>query len=219
MENLEKKLGELEALLFIHGEPLTFKKISAILDLKSEETGSLVGEFKNRLDGPERGLALVVDEDKVQLVTKSEFNKVAEDFIKEELSEDLSPASLEALALVAYFAPISRSRLEYLRGVNSSFILRSLLLRGLVERLPDPNRQNVYLYKPTFDLLKHLGMKTREELPDYAKFQELLKNFETNIALETAPTTVEQPLGEGLAPSVQAVELKESDVANPNKEN
>lgn len=194
MDNLNKKVAELEALLFIHGEPLTLKKIAAILDLQVDDAEKVVAEFKKCLEGEDRGLALVFDEEKTQLATKPEFNKVVEGFVKEELSHDLTPASLEALALVAYFAPISRARLEYLRGVNSSFILRSLLLRGLVERFPDPNRQTIYLYKPTFDLLKHLGLKSREELPDHGKFRELLKNFETNVALETtAGGDAEQP--------------------------
>ena len=59
-------------------------------------------------------------------------------FVKEELTEDLTPASLETLSIVAYLGPISRVRIEYLRGVNSSVILRSLMIRGLIERFADP---------------------------------------------------------------------------------
>ena len=177
--NLEEKLAELEALLFIHGEPLPTKKIQAVLDIDSRETGELVAELKKRLEGADRGLILMQDDEKIQLVTKPEFGKILEKFVKEELSEDLSPASLEALAAIVYFAPISRSRLEYLRGVNCIFILRSLLLRGLVEHFTDPDRPNAFLYRPTFDLLKHLGLTRREDLPDFEKFQSLLKAFET----------------------------------------
>lgn len=184
--NLEEKIAELEALLFIHGEPLSLKKIQAILELKTGETEAILEEFKKRLEAGGRGLALVSDEERVQLTTKPQFGKILEKFVKEELSEDLTPASLEALAIVAYFAPISRARLEYLRGVNSIFILRSLLLRGLVERYPDPARPNAFLYKPTFDLLKHIGLKNREELPEFEKFQSLLKAFESQPEQETA---------------------------------
>ena len=187
-DKINSKIAELEALLFIHGEPLSLKKIGVILELKADETDALVAEFKKCLETASRGLALVSDEDRVQLTTKPQFGKILEKFVKEELSEDLSPASLEALSIVAYFAPISRSRLEYLRGVNSIFILRSLLLRGLVERYSDPARPNAYLYKPTFDLLKHLGLKNREELPDFEKFQDLLKRFESQPM-----ATIEQP--------------------------
>lgn len=187
MENSNKKLGELEALLFIHGEPLMLKKIGAILDIKNDEVEALVRELKKNLEAGDRGLALLQDEEKVQLVTKSEFNNVLESFVKEELSAELTSASLEALAIIAYFGPISRARIEYLRGVNSSFILRSLLLRGLVERFPDAARPNAFLYRATFDLLKHLGLKGKETLPDFEKFQELLKKFESSE--ENVPAT------------------------------
>ncbi len=175
---LNQKIAELEALLFIHGEPLALKKARAILDVKPEELDSVVVELTHRLLDEGRGLALVSDGEKIQFVTKPQFGKILESFIKEELSEDLTPASLEALALIAYFAPISRSRLDYLRGVNSAFIVRSLLLRGLAERFPDPQRLNTFLYRPTFDLLRHLGLDKKEALPDYAKFQSLLRAFE-----------------------------------------
>ncbi len=180
MKNLESKIAELEALLFIHGEPLTFKKIQAVLDIKPAELDDLIGEFKKQLDSESRGLSLLSDTEKIQLVTKPQFGKILEKFVKEELSEDLSPASLETLAIVSYFAPISRAKIEYLRGVNSSFILRSLLLRGLVERYPDPDRMNAFLYRLTFDLLKHFGVGKQESLPDYEKYKDLLKKFEEN---------------------------------------
>ena len=191
--NNNNKLAELEAFLFIHGEPVTQNKIAAILDIKHEELNSVLSELKNRLEGEERGLTLIADEEKIQLVTKPKFGKILESFVRDELSEDLTPASLEALALIAYFAPLSRARLDYLRGVNSSFIVRSLLLRGLAERFPDPDRANVFLYRPTFDLLRHLGLEKKENLPDFEKFQSLLKAFESqaDISSEAIPVAAD----------------------------
>jgi len=175
---MDKKLASLEALLFIHGEPLSYKKIESVLGLKKGELEPMIAELKTRLEDDGRGLHLVSDKEKVQLATKPEFNKIVEDFVKEELTEDLTPASVEALAIVAYLGPISRAKLEFLRGVNSIVILRSLMIRGLVERFPDPEHPSGFLYRTTFDLMKHLGMATKEDLPEYAKFQELLKVFE-----------------------------------------
>jgi segregation and condensation protein B len=175
---MDKKLASLEALLFIHGEPLTYKKIESVLGLKKDELEPVIAELRKRLEEGGRGLQLVSDKEKIQLATKPEFNKILEDFVKDELTEDLSPASLEALGIVSYLAPISRARLEYLRGVNSIVILRSLMIRGLIERIPDPERPSGFLYRPTFDLMKHLGLAKKEDLPDYEKFQELLKVFD-----------------------------------------
>ena len=89
---------------------------------------------------------------------------------------------MEALAIVAYLGPISRAKLEYLRGVNSIVILRSLMIRGLIERIPDPEHPPGFLYQPTFEFIKHLGLAEKEELPEFAKFQELLKVFEEQNA-------------------------------------
>src|SRR5258708_7667459 len=177
-KDLNQKLAALEALLFIHGEPLSFKKIEAVLQLEKGEGEKLIEEMKKRLEESSRGLQIVSDREKVQLATKPEFNKILEEFVKEELTEDLTPASLESLAIVAYLGPISRAKIEYLRGVNSIVILRSLMMRGLVERFPDPEHPSGYLYRTTFDLMKHLGIAEKEHLPEYMKFQELLKVFE-----------------------------------------
>jgi len=173
------KLAELEALLFIHGEPLAESKIAKILHLTKEDCATLLREFDVLLREAQRGLGLAVLGEKVQLVTKSEFSPIVQEFVKEELSEELTPASIEALSLVLYLGPISRSRLEYIRGVNSTFILRSLSLRGLVERYPDPKNPHVFLYAPTHALIRHLGVTKQEDLHDFQHTQSLLRAFET----------------------------------------
>jgi segregation and condensation protein B len=175
---MKNSRASLEALLFIHGEPLTYKKIQSVLGMEKEELETLIREFKTDLEGSARGLQLISDREKIQLATKPEFNGILESFMKEEISEDLTPASLEALSIVAYLGPISRARLEYLRGVNSIVILRSLMIRGLIERSPDPEHPASFLYRGTFDLMKHLGIKEKEDLPDHEKFQKLLDVFD-----------------------------------------
>lgn len=170
---MESKLAALEALLFVHGEPLAFKKIAAILKISAEEVAPIIAAFKERLESSERGLALVGNQNSVQLVTKPALAPVIRDFVKQELTEDLTPASLEALSLIAYLGPLPRARLDYLRGVNSSFILRNLMMRGLVERDPDPERPAVMLYRATIDLWKHLGVDGQDRLPEYEKFKTL----------------------------------------------
>jgi segregation and condensation protein B len=182
MENLQKKVAELEALLFIHGEPISYKKVESVLKIDKEECENVIAALKQRLEDDAHGLQLVVGNDKVQLATKPEFNTILESFVREELSEDLTPASLEALAIICYLGPISRARIEYLRGVNSLVILRSLLIRGLIERIPDPEHASISLYQTTFDLMKQLGIQGKDDLPEYEKFQELLKVFDEQKA-------------------------------------
>ncbi|TSC60524.1 MAG: segregation and condensation protein B [Parcubacteria group bacterium LiPW_15] len=188
MENPEKNLAALEALLFVHGEPMSVKKIAEVLKLKDEEAEMLAAEFEKRLLEESRGLSLVTLGDRVQLTTKPELNSALEDFVKAELSEELTPASLEVLSLVSYLGPISRSKLEYIRGVNSSFILRSLLIRGLVERSIGSEHSLAYLYQPTFALLEHLGIKSVKDLPDYEKFRSLLTPVAEAAVTEEMPS-------------------------------
>ena len=95
-----------------------------------------------------------------------------EDLIKNEFSQELSRSSLETLAVIAYKGPINRFEVEYLRGVNSSFTIRNLLMRGLIERIENPKDARSYLYRITFDLLKHFGLTHMEQLP---KFEEFMK--------------------------------------------
>lgn len=185
-EQSEQKLAELEALLFIYGEPLTRKKIQKILELEKADLDPLIEEFAKRLSAEGRGLALVNDAEKVQLATEPRFGKFLEDFVKSELSEELTPASLEVLSIISYLGPISRSQIEYRRGVNSSFTVRNLLLRGLIERVPDPKQPAMFLYQPSFELLKHLGVSKQSELPEYEKFISLLTvSDQESAAVET----------------------------------
>ncbi len=73
------------------------------------------------------------------------------------------------MTIVLYRGPIARSQIDYIRGVNSTFTLRNLLIRGLIERIPNPKDSRGFLYRPTFDLMNHLGITRIENLPEYAK--------------------------------------------------
>lgn len=212
-QDLNKKLAALEALLFIHGEPLAFKKIEKILAVDEKALEEILTKFEKALADEGRGLVLIRDHEKIQLATKPEWSGIAEEFVKSELSEDLSPASLEVVSIITYFGPISRSRLEHIRGVNSSFTLRSLLLRGLIERFPDPAHHHIYLYQPTFELLKYLGLGKKEDLPDYGKFKDLMQKLEQFNAVQS-----EEPAGRAGAEAGNAGQESGSDDAEKNPE-
>ncbi len=170
-ENANKIVAAIEAILFAYGEPMGIKKIAKLLKTEEEEIRKGLDELAKNLEQESRGLKLIFKGNEVQLATKPEFISFLENFIKEEFKENLTPASLETLSLIAYFGSISRIQIDYYRGVNSTFILRSLLLRGLIDRHPDPQKSNVYLYETSFDLLKYLGIAKVEELPEYEKFK------------------------------------------------
>lgn len=175
MENTNKIVAAIEAILFAYGEPMGIKKIAKLLKTEEEEIKKGLDELAKNLEQESRGLKLIFNGNEAQLATKPEFISFLENFIKEEFKENLTPASLETLSLIAYFGPISRVQIDYYRGVNSTFIIRSLLLRGLIDRHPDPQKSNVYLYETSFDLLKYLGVAKAGELPEYEKFRTMNK--------------------------------------------
>ena len=112
-----------------------------------------------------------------KLTTITEASELIKQITKEELTKDLGKAALETLAIVLYQGPISRADIDYIRGVNSSFILRNLMIRGLIERMNNPNDPRGYLYRPTFELLSHLGITSVKELPEFDTVQENLTDF------------------------------------------
>lgn len=180
--------------MFIYGEPLEIKKLAKILDLKESEIKEGFGLLEEELKRGERGLMLVQDKNKVQLVTKSEFAKLLEDITKQEFSEELTPAALETLSIVAYSGPITRADVEFIRGVNSSFTLRALLMRGLVEREVDPRRANAYLYRASFELLRHLGLSKNSDLPEYQKYKSLVGQLHQDLTAKEQTINKEEQL-------------------------
>ena len=161
-------LSLLEALLFINGEPLSFFKLAKVLRCKEEEVRTALETLSRKYeeDG-DRGLAIVVREREVQLVTKGSAAAFVEDLTKSTMQENLSKAALEVLAIVAYRAPLSRAEVEAIRGVNCSFTLRNLLLRGLIVREGNPDDGRGYVYRPSFRFLQSLGIHKIEDLPDH----------------------------------------------------
>ncbi len=170
MNNLENKI---EVILFFKGEPVTLKKLEEILKVSKEEITEAVSNLKNNLSG--RGVVLIQKEDQISMGTAPEFSILIENLQKEELNKDLSKASLETLSIVLYKSGVSRAEIDYIRGVNSSFTLRALSVRGLVEKTSDPKDSRKYIYKPTLELLSFMGVKSIEELIDYEEVKKMVE--------------------------------------------
>ena len=160
-------LSELETLLFAVGAPLSIDQLAKTLDTDAETIESLLEILRTRYALPESGLMIIRLGEKVQLGTKASNTKIIERMKEAELEDGLSRASLETLAVIAYRAPVTRADIDAIRGVNSNFTLRHLLIRGLIERQGNPLDARGYIYRPTFDFLKTLGLEKLTDLPDY----------------------------------------------------
>lgn len=180
----KKKLSVLESLLFAAGKALTFKELEGVLEIKNKDLAELIEVLQEKFNQADSGIQVAVNNDKIQFISHPDNVKVLRSYFKDELTGELTKPSLETLTIVAYRQPISKEELEQIRGVNCSLILRNLLIRGLVEENKDKNSL-VATYSVTMDFLRHLGINTVAELPNFAKLnsnENLQQLLEENIA-------------------------------------
>jgi len=157
--------NKIQAILFWKNEPMTFKELSKLLGIDATIIENEAKKLSEVLVN--QGVVLVMDKEEMRLATHSSVSELINNIEKTERSKELSKAALETLAIVLYKGPIRRSDVDYIRGVNSQFIIRHLEVRGLIEKEQSTSDARVFLYKTTLDLLAHLGIKSREELPEF----------------------------------------------------
>ncbi len=172
-DNLENVL---EALLFTYGETISVKKLIEVTKKSQADLIVALNNLRESLAG--RGIRLVNKDNYWQLVADKSSSEYIEKLVKSEIQEELTPASLEVLAIVAYKGPVSKNEIETIRGVNSSYALRNLVLRGLVEK-EDSGKS--HSYKISLAALRKLGLEKIEELPGYRELQNEINKVETLV--------------------------------------
>ena len=170
-----------EGLLFLSGdEGLTIKEISEIIEKDEEEIKDIIKELYNDYNSIERGIQIEYLAEHFKLTTKVEHKEYYKKLVEDKEENTLSQSSLEVLAIIAYNGPITRIDIDNIRGVNSSYIIRKLLLKGLIEengRSDIPGKPK--LYKVSNNFLDYFGLGNINELP---KFElENRNNEEKNI--------------------------------------
>ena len=167
MSNLTKEAA-LEAMLFASGESVSIKRLSEVLELTEGKTIKLLEELKKKYDDDVKcGIRLVRLEDSYQLSSKKEYYEAIRDLTERKRRASLSNAGLEVLSIVAYNQPITRSTIEFIRGVNSDGALNNLIAAGLVEevgRLDAPGRP--MLFGTSEEFLRCFDLSSISELPD-----------------------------------------------------
>lgn len=180
----------LESLLFVSGEPMSFGQLAKVLETDENEVRLQAEELAQDYGERRGGLRLVIENGKAQMVTAGENAEAVEKLMKIDIEDDLSRSALETISIIAYRGPLSRAEIEEIRGVNTSFTLRQLAIRGLVEKIDNPNDARAYLYRPSFDFLRHLGVEKAEDLPKYQELRErelvseqIIKNSEEEMGI------------------------------------
>ncbi|MDP1707420.1 MAG: SMC-Scp complex subunit ScpB [bacterium] len=162
------------AVLFAHGEPLEKKQLAKLLGIKDTEVKVVLNALTNSLKGS--GVMLVETDTEAELRTAPEASVIVKKLREDELSRDLGKASMETLAVIAYQDGLSagnhgttRGEIDWVRGVNSSTSLRTLLLRGLIEGREDERDKRRIRYSLTTEALAHLGVSSVKDLPQFTE--------------------------------------------------
>ena len=157
----------LEAILFTSNRPLRVRELQQATDASKPAVEDALDELRIALSS--RGLMLQRHQDQIHLVTRPEVAAFVRRALRPEVTGKLSPAAYETLAIVAYQQPVTRSRIEEIRGVNSDSVLANLELRNLVTeigRAPSPGQPK--LYGTTMRFLQMLGLESLKDLPEPA---------------------------------------------------
>ena len=159
-------ISKIESVLFVASKPLLTKKIAAVLKISEKETLEFLKELQSKHNNADSGIAVLQNGDEWQMVASAENKETSENFLKSELSGELTRPQLETLTVVSYCGPITKPELEQIRGVNCGLILRNLMLRGLVKENED-GANLLPVYEVTMDYLRHLGINSLQDLPNY----------------------------------------------------
>lgn len=159
----------LEAILFAAGYPVSYEKLAPALGLDKNAVKELAVGMQE--DFSDRGIKLLVFENTCQLCTREEYIDQIRDVLGVRRGGNLSRSSMETLAIVAYHQPVTRSYVEQVRGIDSSYAVNNLIDKNLIEtcgKLDAPGHPS--LYQTTDDFLRVFGISSLSELPPVELF-------------------------------------------------
>ncbi|OGG69570.1 hypothetical protein A3F27_00415 [Candidatus Kaiserbacteria bacterium RIFCSPHIGHO2_12_FULL_53_13] len=165
------------AFLFAEGGVLSLRKLAQLIGCSQAELVAGLQQLRDRLS--QSGVSLIRTDTEAGLSVSPEAADSVEAAYERELGREIGDAGLEVLAILLYRGPSTRAEIDYIRGVNTSSTLRTLLARGLAVRENNPKDAREYLYRCTVELLAHLGVTDVSKLPEYAKITSELASFET----------------------------------------
>lgn len=164
MDNLKYAI---EGILFAAGEPVKTARLALALDTDIEKVEEAVSALKDEYNDQHRGFTIIDIDEGYQICSRPEYYTYIQEILGEQRRQALSNAAMETLAIIAYKQPITRTGIEYIRGVNSDGSVNRLVERNLVEevgRMDAPGRP--ILYGTTLNFLRCFGIATLEDLPE-----------------------------------------------------
>jgi len=157
--------SRIESVLFFKTEPVSRLWIAKLLDEDVEAVTDAIKELQEYLENEKRGIVLIEHDASVMLATHPTMGEVVERLQTREIKSDLSKAAVETLAIILYKKEATKQDIDYIRGVNAQFMLRNLMVRGLIERREHGSDKRRSIYIPSHDTLAFLGITDLGDLP------------------------------------------------------
>ncbi|MFC3996600.1 SMC-Scp complex subunit ScpB [Nocardiopsis sediminis] len=161
---------DLEAVLMVVDQPVAEYDLARAFGLPVQAIAATLAELSAEYTAQGRGFDLRQVAEGWRIYTRPECADAVEHFLKEGTEVRLTQAALETMAVVAYRQPVSRGRVSAVRGVNCDGVMRTLVLRGLIEEAGHDPESGALLYRTTSYFLERLGLRSLDELPDLAPF-------------------------------------------------
>ena len=199
--NQEKAI--IEAILFAAGRPVTKNEIMLALEISEDEIEKIIANMQEEYKLENRGIELIKINNSYQLCTKKELYEYVYPILYKRTKPNLSTASLETLAIIAYNPKITRAEIENIRGVSADACVYKLLEYGLIEeagKLDLPGKP--MSYQTTDEFLRMFGFSSLEELPELPRYkldenkQIVIDDLINNEQEEQKINTEEQENGE-----------------------
>jgi segregation and condensation protein B len=160
--------ANLEAILLVADEPVAEQVLAEALDSTVDEVGAALRALAAGYTEQQRGFDLREVAGGWRYYTRAECAPAVERFVTDGQEVRLTQAALETLAVVAYRQPVSRGRVSAVRGVNCDGVMRTLVLRGLIEEAGTDEDTGAILFRTTGYFLERLGLAGLTDLPDLA---------------------------------------------------
>jgi segregation and condensation protein B len=200
----QELMRAVEAILFASGDPVSAERIALVLDCDKDSVLDAGQALAQEYDEQQRGIRLVRLNDSLQLHSAPEYATVITRALEQRRAPKLSQASLEVLAIVAYFQPVTRAYVEQMRGLDSSYTVGVLAERNLIE--PCGHLETIgrpTLYRTTELFLRTMGISSLEELPTLPEMSgsdaatQLQQKVDALKAAEEAQQALEETQEEG----------------------
>lgn len=171
--NIKKIKAALECILFISGDSVPLKDLTALFDIDKTTLKRIINQMMDEYEGNERGLRIIEINGSYQFTTKPQYYEYIEKLFKPRARAGLSQASLETLSIIAYKQPTTRANIDTIRGVKSDSCIYRLVDKDLIKevgRMEAPGRP--ILYGTTENFLRLFGLKSLNDLPDISNVQD-----------------------------------------------